>query len=155
MNNVEYKNTLYEVNEVFKSLDKNLLEKLPEELIKRIASEKSEKHTFAIDFDKPLKEQNFLKTTREFLAGLYLTYWADPIEKNNMKKRMIENERKQLEEYEKNYGSNVLNDNSEKENTAQEAISEPVQDAFVMLEVEEDGFWSRLWFKFKNLFKKK
>ena len=152
MNNAEYRNTLYEVSEVFGALDQKLMNKLPKELVEKIIANKAEKHSFKMDYKKPLKEQNFMKTTKEFLAGLYLTYWADEKEKNSMKKRMLENEKRQLENFERNYKENIFA--SSNQVTANEVKSVPVADDFVMIEVEEDGFFKKLWSRFLNLFSK-
>ena len=150
MNNVEYRNTLYEVNEVFGILDKSLVEKLPKDLLEKIAAQKAKKHDFKLDYTKPLKEQKLMKTTRQFLSGLYLTYWAEEQDKIKMRKRMLENERKQYENFEKNYRESIFYN----ETTSEEKTNTPVASEFAMVEVEEDGFFRKLWAKFTSLFSK-
>lgn len=151
MNNVEYRNTLYEVNEVFGILDKSLVEKLPKDLVEKIAAQKAKKHDFKLDYTKPLKEQKLLKTTKQFLSGLYLTYWAEEQDKIKMRKRMLENERKQYENFEKNYKESVFYNETPASVSTQ---SIPVREEFAMIEVEEDGFFKKLWSRFLNLFSK-
>lgn len=152
MNNVEYRNTLYEVNEVFGILDKSLVEKLPKDLVEKIAAQKAKKHDFKLDYTKPLKDQKLLKTTRQFLSGLYLTYWAEEQDKIKMRKRMLENERKQYEYFEKNYKESIFNPENAKviENTT----TIPVKDEFAMIEKTEDNFFKRFWAKLTSFFNK-
>ena len=150
MNNIEYKNTLYEVNEVFGILDKSLVEKLPKDLVDKIVTQKAKKHDFKLDYTKPLKEQKLMKTTRQFLSGLYLTYWAEEQDKIKMRKRMLENERKQHEYFEKNYKESIFYN----EAVITEQTNIPVKNEFAMVKVEEEGFFKKLWTKFASLFSK-
>lgn len=151
MNNIEYRNTLYEVNEVFGILDKSLIDKLPKDLVEKIVAQKAKKHDFKLDYTKPLKDQKLLKTTRQFLSGLYLTYWAEEQDKIKMRKRMLENERKQYENFEKNYKESIFY-NETPNSVSNQSI--PVAEEFAMIEVEEDGFFKKLWSRFLNLFSK-
>lgn len=137
MNDIEYRNTLYEVNEIFGALDKDLINQVPAQLIDKIKTNKSENYNFKLDPTKPLKEQKLLKTTKEFISGLYLTYWADEQEKNNMKKRMLENERRQQEEFDKNFKESIFH-NPPKEATP--VINEPVKIEAAMIETKANPF---------------
>ena len=151
MNNVEYRNTLYEFNEVLGILDKSLVEKLPEDLVNKISAQKAQKHNFKLDYTKPLKDQKLLKTTRQFLSGLYLTYWADEQEKIKMRKRMLENERKQYEYFEKNYKESIFYN----EPISTTSTNIPVPNEFAIIEVKEEGFFKKLWAKITTLFTNK
>ncbi len=138
MNETDYRNALYEVNEIFGALDQSLVEKVPEKLIDKIKSNKSENYAFKLDLTKPLKDQKLLKTTKEFLAGLYFSYWADEQEKNNMKKRMLENERRQQEEFDKNFKESIFNPENQK--IANEKVSVAAETENAMVEVNENYF---------------
>lgn len=152
MNESDYKNALYEVNEIFGALDQSLVEKVPQKLIDKIKSNKSENYTFKLDLTKPLKEQNLLKTTKEFLAGLYFTYWADEQEKNNMKKRMLENERRQQEEFDKNFKESIFNPDNQR---AEEMKSfDTLKSETAMTEVNENYF-KKFMNRIINFFSKK
>lgn len=138
MNNIEYRNTLYEVNEIFGALDKDLINQVPSQLIDKIKANKSENYNFKLDPTKTLKEQKLLKTTKEFLAGLYLTYWADEQEKNNMKKRMLENERRQQEEFDKNFKESIFNPDKPKAETQETTTA--VAPEVAMVEKKDNPF---------------
>lgn len=152
MNNIEYRNTLYEVNEVFGILDKSLVDKLPKDLVEKIAAQKAKKHDFKLDYTKPLKDQKLLKTTRQFLSGLYLTYWAEEQDKIKMRKRMLENERKQYEYFEKNYKESIFNPENAK--VTENTTTIPVKDEFAMIEKTEDNFFKKFWTKITSFFNK-
>ena len=66
-----------------------------------------------------------------------------------MRKRMLENERKQYENFEKNYKESIFYNETSPSTSVQ---SIPVKEEFAMIEVEEEGFFKKLWAKFTSLF---
>lgn len=111
MTDVEYKNTLYEVDEVLSILDKSLIEKIPESIRNYIKLNKAKYYNFKLDHSKKLSEQKLLKTTEQYLTMLYLKFICNEKEKQEVLEVMAENERKYKEELTQKYHSNVDNNN--------------------------------------------
>ena len=72
-----------QMQEIFKLLDNNLLDKIPEKIKNYITNYQSiNNYTFKYDTNKRLVDQQISKDTRRFIAYLDYYYWASNEEKN-------------------------------------------------------------------------
>ena len=154
MTEVEYRNSLYELNEIFKILDKNLIEKLPKALLKKIANEKSTNYNFSLDYSKRLSEQNLSETTELFLTTLHLKYWCNKEEQQQILNAMKKNEIEYQEELRKKYNTDNLFKNKYKTkedvNNQEQTDIQQVQ----MIEYKKDNLFKKILNKIKHFFKR-
>ena len=111
MIDVEYRNTLFEVSEILKILDKNLVNKIPQKLKNEIENNKAQNYNFEYDSEKSLHEQKMLKTTEKYLTMLFLRYWCTEDEKTEVLEAMDENEKKYQAELKKKYNPDKIFEN--------------------------------------------
>ncbi len=88
----KYKDALAEVDEIFKYIDRESLDKIPESLIKFIQKNKSN-YKSKINPDKSLNAQELLYETKVVLSVLYRDFWSTIEERQDI----IEFEKKELE----------------------------------------------------------
>ena len=84
MENIEYSNSLYQINEILKYVTPNLKARIPKKVISYIENNKSKDFNWKIDKTIPLEKQNLLSTTKELLTVLYRDYMCDDIEKKKL-----------------------------------------------------------------------
>lgn len=92
-----YSNAFVELKEIIKYMNKNIINKIPSNLIIAIQKFESQDYTFKYDENLPLYEQKILPETKALLSILYSDYLCDEVEK----KKWIEYdkfEQKKLEE---------------------------------------------------------
>ncbi|MBR0350288.1 MAG: hypothetical protein IJH76_00415 [Clostridia bacterium] len=154
MTDVEYRNSLYELSEIFKILDKSLIAKIPQGLKDIIAKEKSTNYNFKLDYSKKLSEQKLSETTELFLTTLHLKYWCNEEEKQQILNAMRENENKYQEELREQYNPDNLFKNKynsvENNNIKEQSTTQQMQ----MIEYQEESILKRIINKIKSLFKK-
>ena len=92
MENIEYSNSLYQINEILKYVTPNLKARIPKKVISYIENNKSKDFNWKIDKTMSLEKQNLLPTTKELLTVLYRDYMCDDIEKKKLNKILNENE---------------------------------------------------------------
>lgn len=145
--NIEYVQAYTEVNCLLKYFPKEYINKLPNKLLTMIQEKSDEKYNIIVDVNKDLESQNISKKAKDILVVLKYHYWSDENEKENLKKSFYENEQAFQEELSKKYNSDNLFKNKRLNEKPEE--SENVS----MIEHKESWF-SKLFKKFKNLFKK-
>ena len=154
MTDVEYRNSLYELSEIFKILDKNLIAKIPQRLKDIIAKEKSTNYNFKLDYSKKLSEQKLSETTELFLTTLHLKYWCNEEEKQQILNAMRENENKYQEELRERYNPDNLFKNKynsvENNNNQEQAVRQQMQ----MIECKDESWFKKMFTKIKNFFKR-
>ena len=95
---------IVETQEIFKYLDRNIYNKIPEK-IRSIINEYKGKYEFTYDIDKELNEQNISQPTKDLIVGLYYRYAASEESKkiilNNIEKYENETIKKEKELNEK------------------------------------------------------
>lgn len=95
-----YREALTEVNEILKYLSEDLLKKIPEEIIDNIKENMSTSYELKYDNTKGLNEQNLKQETRAILSVIYRDYICNEY----MKKEIIQKDRKEWFELEKEKG---------------------------------------------------
>ena len=127
MENIEYSNSLYQINEILKYIAPNLKARIPKKFITYFENNKSEDYNWQIDTSIPLEKQDLLPTTKEILAVLYKDFMCDDIERAKLDKVLNENEKKYQNELREKYNpdnlfkdrqNNIKTEQIENENTA-------------------------------------
>ena len=146
MENIEYSNSLYQINEILKYMAPNLKARIPKKFISYFENNKSQNYNWSIDTSLPLEKQNLLTPTKEILTLLYRDYICDDIEKIKIQKTLNENDIKYQEKLKEIYNPNNVFKNKQKnievtENTTSIATS-------------KDSFFSKIISKIKLFFHK-
>ena len=68
MENIEYSNALYQINEILKYMAPNLKARIPKKFISYFENNKSQEYNWTIDESLPLEKQDLLPTTKEILT---------------------------------------------------------------------------------------
>lgn len=102
MENIEYSNSLYQINEILKYMEPNLRARIPKKFISYFENNKSQEYNWNIDKSLPLEKQDLLPTTKEILAVLYKDFICDDVERVKLEKTLSNNEIKYQEELRKN-----------------------------------------------------
>ena len=92
MENIEYSNSLYQINEILKYITPNLKARIPKRIISYFETNKSKDFNWQIDKTVPLEKQDLLPITKEILTVLYKDYMCDDIERAKLDKTLNENE---------------------------------------------------------------
>lgn len=93
----EYAKAYTELLEILKHISKESLNKIPKEKLDMYNKNKDKNYTYKYDEQLEFEEQNILQLTRILIANLYIEYWAEEDEKNEIKQK----DRKELEQIEK------------------------------------------------------
>ncbi len=111
MENIEYLNSLYQINEILKYMTPNLKARIPKKVISYFENNKSKDFNWKIDETVPLEQQTLLPTTKEILTVLYRDYICDDEEKVKLEQTLNNNEIKYQEELRKKYNpDNIFKD---------------------------------------------
>lgn len=111
MENIEYSNSLYQINEILKYMEPNLKARIPKKFISYFENNKSQEYNWNIDKSLPLEKQDLLPTTKEILAVLYKDFICDDVERVKLEKTLSNNEIKYQEELRKKYNpDNIFKD---------------------------------------------
>ena len=86
MENIEYSNSLYQINEILKYMEPNLKARIPKKFISYFENNKSQEYNWNIDKSLPLEKQDLLPTTKEILAVLYKDFICDDVERVKLEK---------------------------------------------------------------------
>ena len=90
-----------EVLEVFKYMSEEDVKKVPEDMILTFETKQDKNHTFKIDVNKSIEEQNLLEETKDILSNVFRDYWATPeqrekiIARENFEREKIELEKRE------------------------------------------------------------
>lgn len=84
INEIELKNSLYEVNEVINRLSNEECGKIPKELLEKIKIEKNNNHDWQYNDEVELYQQSFSEYTLPILAMINLEYLLSPEKKQMM-----------------------------------------------------------------------
>ena len=128
MTNVEYRKTLYEMSEILKILDIELVQKIPESIIDIIEKDKDITHEFKLDYTKKLEEQKLLETTEMFLTMLCLKFWCNEEQKKELLAKIVSNEKEYQAYLEKEFDVDAIFKSAKKddkmENTNKKKVEE-------------------------------
>ena len=149
MENIEYSNSLYQINEILKYITPNLKARIPKRIISYFETNKSKDFNWQIDKTVPLEKQDLLPITKEILTVLYKDYMCDDIERAKLDKTLNENEIKYQNELREKYNpTNIFKDRQKATETA-EKIEENIE-----IVAYKESFFSRIISKIKLIFHK-
>lgn len=149
MENIEYSNALYQINEILKYMIPNLKARIPKKVISYFENNKSQEYNWAIDKSLPLEKQDLLPTTKELLTVLYKDFICDDIERAKLEKRLRNNELKYQEELRKKYNPDDIFKNRQ---TATEYIE--IQTKNTEIAPYKESFFRKIISKIKLFFHK-
>lgn len=110
----EFLEACAEINEIFKMMNKDDLNKLPQELRETFNKIQPKDYISHVDNTKPLYKQKLKKKTKEILVALYVKYWCEDKDREVINKILSANyEKKQLKLREK-YNPNDIFKNRDK-----------------------------------------
>ena len=148
MKNIEYSNSLYQINEILKYMEPNLKARIPKKFISYFENNKSQEYSWTIDKSQPLEKQDLLPTTKEILTVLYKEFICDDIEKIELEKTLSNNEIKYQEKLREKYNpDNIFEDRKSNPKTEQ-IENENTSIAY------KESFFSKLINKIKLIFSK-
>lgn len=149
MENIEYSNSLYQINEILKYISPNLKARIPKKVISYFENNKSTDFNWNIDKTQPLEKQDLLPTTKELLAVLYRDYLCNDIEKVELDKKLALNEKVYQEKLREKYNpDNIFKDRQKDSNFTQ------VQTEDIAIAPYKESFFSKIISKFKLFFHK-
>ena len=149
MENIEYSNSLYQINEIIKYMTPNLKARIPKKFISYFENNKSKDYNWKIDEAIPLEKQNLLPTTKEILTVLYKDYICDDIERVELEKTLSNNEIKYQDELREKYNpDNIFN------NKTKEVVDTIAENENTSVLAYKESFFSKIISKIKLFFHK-
>lgn len=149
MENMEYSDSLYQINEILKYMAPNLKARIPKKIISYFENNKSKDFNWKINETVPLEQQELLPTTKEILTVLYKDYLCDDEERVKLEKTLNDNEIKYQEELRKRYNADNMFENRQKVTK----YTEPRKENTDILAYKE-SFFSKIISKIKMIFHK-
>ena len=151
----EFAEASAEINEIFKYLPKEEVEKIPSKLREFFKEVSSKDYVTNINPDLPLDAQEIKEKTKDIIALIYRNYWCSEEERKELDQKLIENDRKFEEELREKYNpDNIFKNNvttTKKEES--EVKEEKIEQSLVP---QETGKWyQRFLDMVKKWFKKK
>ena len=144
-----------EINEIFKYLPKEEVEKIPSKLREFFKEISSKDYVTNINPNIPLDKQQIKEKTKDIIALIYRNYWCSEEERKELDQKLIENDKKFEEELREKYNpDNIFKNNvttTKKEES--EVKEEKIEQSLVP---QETGKWyQRFLDMVKKWFKKK
>lgn len=149
MENIEYSNSLYQINEILKYVTPNLKARIPKKVISYIQNNKSKDFNWKIDKALPLEKQELLPTTKELITVLYKDYMCDDIAKAKLDKVLNENQIKYENEVREKYNPDNI---FKQRNKSNEKIQKSIENNQIVS--YKESFLSKIINKLKSFFHK-
>ena len=151
----EFAEASAEINEIFKYLPKEEVEKIPSKLREFFKEVSSKDYVTNINPNMPLDKQQIKEKTKDIIALIYRNYWCSEEERKELDQKLIENDRKFEEELREKYNpDNIFKNNvttTKKEEP--EVKEEKIEQSLVVQETEK--WYQRFLNMIKRWFKKK
>ena len=149
MENIEYSNALYQINEILKYMAPNLKARIPKKFISYFENNKSQEYNWTIDESLPLEKQDLFPTTKEILTVLYKDFICDDMERVKLEKTLNSNELKYQEELRKKYNpDNIFEDRQRNTEYAE------IQTKDTKIVTYKESFLSKIISRIKLIFHK-
>lgn len=94
-----YDRVLIQTKEILKYFEKDLLDKIPKELIEKLNSVDSTEYQFDFDKNKRLNDPRILNETKEFISAIFMQYCCNEEEREKLNKICIENDKKKTKHF--------------------------------------------------------
>lgn len=149
-----------EILEILSLIDKELVQKIPKQIIKIFQANASTTYENHLDRTLPLEEQSISKKTSSIFTLLALKYWNLPKnEIDSIKLILTENEIRLNKELEEKYSpSNIFNTTNiqnEKNNIEENIPSTITTNTSLPLDTENLPWYKKIIIKFNKLFSNK
>lgn len=149
MENIEYSNSLYQINEIIKYMAPNLKARIPKRILSYIETNKSKEFDWQIDKTLPLEKQDLLQTTKEILTVLYKDYMCNDVERIKLEEKLNDNERKYQEELRQKYNpDNIFKDKTK------EVVDKITVNEKTSVVTYKESFFSKIINKIRLIFHK-
>ena len=146
----EFAEASAEINEIFKYLPKEEVEKIPSKLREFFKEISSKDYVTNINPNIPLDKQQIKEKTKDIIALIYRNYWCSEEERKELDQKLIENDKKFEEELREKYNpDNIFKNNvttTKKEEP--EIKEEKIEQSLVP---QETGKWYQ---RFLNMIKR-
>ena len=149
MENIEYSNSLYQINEILRYMEPNLKARIPKKFISYFENNKSQEYNWTIDKSLSLEKQDVLPTTKEILAVLYKDFICDDVERVKLEKTLSDNEIKYQEELREKYNPDNIFKDRQKTTEYVETQEENTEIA-----TYKESFFSKIISRIKLIFHK-
>ncbi len=151
----EFAEASAEINEIFKYLPKEEVEKIPSKLREFFKEVSSKDYVTNINPNMPLDKQQIKEKTKDIIALIYRNYWCSEEERKELDQKLIENDKKFEEELREKYNpDNIFKNNvttTKKEES--EIKEEKIEQSLVSQQTEK--WYQRFLDMVKRWFKKK
>ena len=141
-----------EVFEVLKYMDRNIVMKIPLDIIELFSQNKNDNYKSKIDYNDIFNKNNISKKALNILAWLNINYFSSIEEKQNLIKIYRENDYKEEQKKKEIYNSeNIF---KYKENIVKNSKKNTITEETSIVEYKEKNFLQKIFDKIKYLFKK-
>ena len=143
---IRYKKAYTELNEIFKTLDKEQKDKIPKVFINNISNNMDKDYKFEFDSSKGIFEQDLMTETEALLVEIYERYLAPSEEKEMWQKYDRYCLNKIEEEKRKKYNYNIFkkNENMNKEGN--------ISNSNFPVEIKKEKFYEKIINFLKKIF---
>ena len=147
----KYRNSFSEVYIILQYLNKEELNKIPQEVLEVIEENKNNDYCYNINEDLDLNEQEMLPETKALLFNLFRDYLSTPVQKEKILKMQSEDRIKNEKEKKERYiSTNLFQKNEEYKLDYTENVTEKNQIVFY----KENNIFKRFFTYIKNKFLK-
>ena len=143
----KYPKAYKQVIEILKYAPQEIVDKIPQKMIKTFKTNMDDKYDFKIDISKSFEEQDVLEETKAILANIFRDYWATP----EQKERILEKEKndREIEENIKREKYNPDNLFKKKQKVIQQ--NEEIQNN-LPVEIKKEKFYKKIINFMKKIF---
>ncbi len=146
----EYKRAYTELNEIFKIMSKNELNKIPSKFIANVQKEMDNDYKFELDKDNDLLNQDLMTETKALIVQIYVRFLA-PEGENELWQKYYKYCINKIEKQKRNqYNPDNLFKNEQKWSIEEQAQTENVS----MVKVEKETFIDKIKKFFTKILKK-
>lgn len=143
----EMSNTFSELNEIFKYLETDILEKIPKNLRDNINQYKNNDYKFKYDTTKELQDQNISTETKNLLAAIYIIYCCDKEKKEKILAQCKQNDIDLKHQQEKYSYDNLF-----KNKTVKQSEENKTENTMALTEIKKDNWITKFIKKIKQFF---
>jgi len=121
--------------------------KIPQKFRDFLKKIEDKEHSFNLDLEKEIDEQNITEKTKDLITVIYRNYWCNEEEREKIDRILTENEREYQEELRKKYNpDDIFKKQKEVNNVSSENLS--------LIEYKPNTIFDKIKNFIKNIFKK-
>ncbi len=151
--NEEYSKSYTELLEILKYFSKSDLIKIPKNLIKRYIKDMDTNYSFKYNPELDLEKQNVSKLTQILIANLYIKYFANENEQENIKNKDLE-ELSQIEKnYQEQYNVETIFNKRKEKSTIDGSFNNATDITSLAVVPNKENIFKRIFYKIKSILK--